>query len=64
MSGYSKLLQHALEQLKEQDQLSTMDALFNFGTVNLMNSSVEGMDDFDLICFFALLKGESYDTVS
>lgn len=64
MSGYSKLLQQAIEQLKEQDQLSTMDALFNFGTVNLMNSSIEGMDDFELICFFALLKGGSYDTVS
>lgn len=64
MSGYSKLLQQAIEQLMEQDQLSTMDALFNFGTVNLMNSSIEGMDDFELICFFALLKGESYDTVS
>lgn len=64
MSGYSKLLQQAIEQLMEQDQLSTMDALFNFGTVNLMNTSIEGMDDFELICFFALLKGESYDTVS
>lgn len=64
MSGYSKLLQQAIEQLMEQDQLSTMDALFNFGSVNLMNTSIEGMDDFELICFFALLKGESYDTVS
>ena len=64
MSGYSKLLQQAIEQLMEQDQLSTMDALFNFGTVNLMNTSIEGMDDFELICFFALLKGESYDTIS
>lgn len=64
MSGYSKLLQQAIEQLMEQDQLSTMDALFNFGTVNLMNTSIEGMDDFELICFFALLKGENYDTVS
>ena len=64
MSGYSKLLQQAIEQLMEQDHLSTMDALFNFGTVNLMNTGIEGMDDFELICFFALLKGESYDTVS
>ena len=64
MSGYSKLLQQAIEQLMEQDQLSTMDALFNFGTVNLMNTSIEGMDDFELICFFALLQGGSYDTVS
>jgi len=64
MSGYSKLLQQAIEQLMEQDQLSTMDALFNFGSVNLMNTRIEGMDDFELICFFALLKGESYDTVS
>lgn len=64
MSGYSKLLQQAIEQLMEQDQLSTMDAPFNFGSVNLMNTSIEGMDDFELICFFALLKGESYDTVS
>lgn len=64
MSGYSKLLQQAIEQLMEQEQLSTMDALFNFGMVNLMNTSIEGMDDFELICFFALLKGESYDTVS
>lgn len=64
MSGYSKLLQQAIEQLMEQDQLSTMDALFNFGTVNLMNTSIEGMDDFELICFFTLLKGERYDTVS
>ena len=64
MSEYSKLLQQSIEQLMEQDQLSTMDALFNLGTVNLMNTSIEGMDDFELICFFALLKGESYDTVS
>ena len=64
MSGYSKLLQQAIEQLMEQDHLSTMDALFNFGTVNLMNTGIEGMDDFELICFFALIKGESYDTVS
>ena len=64
MSGYSKLLQQAIEQLMEQDQLSTMDALFNFETVNLMNTSIEGMDDFELICFFALLQGGSYDTVS
>ena len=57
MVVYSELLQEAIDQLMEHDQISTMDALFNFGSVDLMNTSIEGMDDFELICFFILMKG-------
>ena len=61
MVVYSELLQEAIDQLMEHDQISTMDALFNFGSVDLMNTSIEGMDDFELICFFILMKGDSDD---
>lgn len=61
MVVYSELLQEAINQLMEHDQISTMDALFNFGSVDLMNTSIEGMDDFELICFFILMKGDSDD---
>lgn len=61
MVVYSELLQESIDQLMEHDQISMMDALFNFGSVDLMNTSIEGMDDFELICFFILMKGDSDD---
>ncbi|NGL83234.1 DEAD/DEAH box helicase family protein [Streptococcus equi subsp. ruminatorum] len=57
MLHYSMLLQKAIDLLIEDSSQSTMDALFNGGAVNLFESGAEGKDDFELICFFALLRG-------
>lgn len=57
MTYYSELLQSAIEHVLDHEELSTMDALFSLGAVDLMNAGVEGADDFELICFFALLRG-------
>lgn len=59
MDVYSDLLHQAIEELVEQDQISQLDALFTQESFDFMETSVvEGLDDFELICFFVLLKSE------
>lgn len=57
MAAYSKLLHQAIEQLVEADRQSTMASLFSVGGLDLFGQEVEGLDDFELICFFVLMTG-------
>lgn len=57
MEHYTELLQSAIDYLVESDQQSTLDSLFSMTSVNLLDSGVEGADDFELICFFILKPG-------
>ncbi len=59
MRHYSGLLEAAIKHLVEEDQQSTLGALFGTGGVNLFDKKVENLDDFELICFFVVLaEGE------
>lgn len=59
MKVYSELLHQAIEQLIEQNQTSQIDALFTQSSFDFMETnSIEGVDDFELICFFVLLRPE------
>nr|WP_067088631.1 helicase-related protein [Streptococcus marmotae] len=56
MSSYSDLLQQAIEQLVESDEASFIDSLFSASQLDF-GKGIEGMDDFELICFFVVIKG-------
>lgn len=58
MGHYSTLLQTSLENLVESDEETFTESLFSFDTIDFMDSGVEGSDDFELLAFFAVLKGE------
>ncbi|MEW4354313.1 helicase-related protein [Streptococcus pneumoniae] len=58
MTFYSDLLQGAIEQLMESDETSFIDTLFDAGQLDF-GKGIEGMDDFELICFFIVMKGDS-----
>ncbi|HFI0135956.1 TPA: hypothetical protein ACGOZZ_001823 [Streptococcus suis] len=58
MGHYSTLLQTSLENLVESDEETFTESLFSFDTIDFMDSGVEGSNDFELLAFFAVLKGE------
>lgn len=58
MEHYSDLLQRSLENLVESDEETFNESLFTSDTIDFMDSGVEGSDDFELMAFFAVLKGE------
>ncbi|CYV19011.1 hypothetical protein [Streptococcus suis] len=58
MEHYSDLLQRSLENLVESDEETFNESLFTSDTIDFMDSGVDGSDDFELMAFFAVLKGE------
>ncbi|MBM7636637.1 helicase-related protein [Streptococcus saliviloxodontae] len=60
MSYYSKRLQDAVNSLVEQEEISFVDSLFSAEELDLMTESSQGKDDFELICFFAVME-EGHD---
>ena len=58
MSHYSDLLQDAIHSIIEHEEMNMMDAMFSTGQIDLTGSTVEGMEDFELVCFFVIVDGD------
>lgn len=58
MSHYSDLLQDAIHSIIEHEEMNMMDAMFSTGQIDLTGSTIEGMEDFELVCFFVIVDGD------
>jgi len=54
MRKYSKLLGKAIGSIIDIKEESDIDSLFKAGGTSALNSTITGLDDFELICFFAV----------
>ena len=59
MEHYSKLLQDAISSIVKSENKNTVDALFGTTNVDLTAGTFEGMDDFELVCFYAVTGGDN-----
>jgi SNF2 family DNA or RNA helicase len=54
MSKYSKLLQGAIRSIINVKEENDVDSLFKAGGTSALNTQIDGLDDFELICFFVV----------
>lgn len=54
MRRYSALLQNAVYSIIDVKERSDIDSLFRSGGTSALNAQMDGLDDFELICFFVL----------
>ncbi len=54
MSHYSELLQKAVGTIVEQKETSDLESLFSFGETTALQGDINGLDDFELICFLVI----------
>lgn len=59
MSEASELLNLAIASIIDSKEESDLDSLFTAGGTTALMSDVSGLDDFELICFFVVMKGTS-----
>lgn len=56
MSEFSWLLNEAINSIIDIKEESDIDSLFKVGGTSALNSSISGIDDFELICFLVVNK--------
>jgi len=56
MRKYSELLQDAVHSIIDVKEASDIDSLFKAGGTNALNAQIDGLDDFELICFFVIRR--------
>lgn len=54
MRRYSELLQRSIRSIIDVKEESDIDSLFKSGGTSALNATMKGLDDFELICFFAV----------
>ena len=54
MRAESALLQDAISSIVEEKQESDLDSFFADGTTSFLEGDVEGLDDFELVCFLVV----------
>ena len=54
MSAISNLLSEAIASIIEVKEESDIDSLFKPGGTSVLMSEINGLDDFELICFLAV----------
>ncbi|MCL2153132.1 MAG: SNF2-related protein [Oscillospiraceae bacterium] len=54
MSKYSELLGDAINTIIDVKEESDIDSLFKAGGTSALNTTITGLDDFELICFFVV----------
>lgn len=59
MGKYSELLQQAVASIVQQKEQSDLESLFSFGETTALVGDIAGLDDFELICFLVIKKGET-----
>ena len=58
MSKISKLLNDAINSIIHVKEESDIDSLFSAGGTSALLSEISGLDDFELICFLVVEKGD------
>ena len=51
MTKYSDLLQETIASIINVNEESDIDSLFKVGGTTALRTNIEGLDDFELICF-------------
>lgn len=59
MSQYSELLGEAINSIIDIKEESDIDSLFKSGGTSALNTTITGLDDFELICFFVVREEEN-----
>jgi len=54
MSKYSELLGDAIDSIIDIKEESDIDSLFRAGGTSALHTTIKGLDDFELICFFVV----------
>jgi hypothetical protein len=54
MSKYSDLLQQSIQSIINVKEESDIDSLFSEGATTILTNKIQGLDDFELICFLVL----------
>ncbi|WP_233340664.1 DEAD/DEAH box helicase [Streptococcus sp. 121] len=58
MDLYTDLLQQGLQSLEEGEEASFLDELFSIDTLDFMESGITESQDYELLAFIALMKGD------
>jgi hypothetical protein len=58
MKKYSGLLGEAVHSIIDVKKESDIDSLFKAGGTSVLNTRISGLDDFELICFLVVRKGQ------
>jgi SNF2 family DNA or RNA helicase len=58
MRKYSALLGDAVHSIIDVKEASDIDSLFRSGGTSALNTQIDGLDDFELICFFVIRPGD------
>ena len=58
MSKYSALLEEAVNSIIDVKEASDIDSLFKGGGTSALSTRIDGLDDFELICFFVVRQEE------
>lgn len=58
MRAYSRLLENAIHSIVDVKGESDIDSLFKGGGTSALNTTIRGLDDFELISFFVVRKAE------
>jgi len=59
MRFYSALLQDAVSSIIDVKERSDIDSLFKTGGTSALDTQIDGLDDFELICFFVIRQGQN-----
>jgi hypothetical protein len=57
MRKYSELLGDAVHSIIDVKEQGDIDSLFRRGGTSALNTQIDGLDDFELICFFVIRQG-------
>jgi hypothetical protein len=57
METYSQLLQKAVETIISKKDESDLESLFSSGETTALVGNINGLDDFELICFLVIKEG-------
>lgn len=64
MHRYSDLLTAAIRSMIEADEESDLDSLFSAGKTTALTQSIQGLDDFELVAFLAIVDPPTEDSAT
>jgi hypothetical protein len=64
MGQYSELLTKAIRSMIDVTDEQDLDSLFTPGSTTALTQSINGLDDFELIAFLAVVDPESEEPVA
>lgn len=64
MQQYSGLLTSAIQSMIEVDEESDLDSLFSGGQTTALTQNIQGLDDFELVAFLAIVDPPREDSAT